>query len=173
MKMPDTFNSTEKNRKSGAPTDQSRAPHIHLPAEKGCGGIIPHNFLFGNSQKWRIIVDVITKIEAQQKGRENTGAWMVGEQLKDICRQDPSCADIVAADLENKDMSLEKAEGKIRAKADELRRTMKGADCVCVPPNVAEDIIREFYGLPAAGGKPKICSSPVTDQGMISLEDFL
>ena len=121
-------------------------------------------------------MDVIAKIEAQQKGRENTGAWMVGEQLKDICRQDPSCADIVAADLENKDMSLEKAEGEIRAKADELRRAMKGVNCVCVPPNMAEDIIRNFYGLPAAGEKAAVthCAPPkAADHGMISLEDFL
>ena len=120
-------------------------------------------------------MDVIGKIEAQQKGRENTGVWMVGEQLKDICRQDPSCADIVAADLENPEMSLEKAERKIKAKADELRQGMKEATCVCVPPNVAENIIRKFYGLPAAGAKPVTPSSPAQagDQGMISLEDFL
>lgn len=120
-------------------------------------------------------MDVIAKIEAQQKGLENTGAWMVGEQLKDICRQDPNCADLVAADLENPDMSLEKAERQIKAKADELRRGMKGASCVCVLPNIAEEIIRKFYGLPAAGAKPATPSTPapVADQGMLSLEDFI
>ena len=121
-------------------------------------------------------MDVIAKIEAQQKGRENTGVWMVGEQLKDICRQDPSCADIVAADLENPDMSLEKAERQIKARADELRKGMKNASCVCVPPNVAEDILRKFYGLPAAGEKVVATHgvpSKTADQGLISLEDFL
>ena len=121
-------------------------------------------------------MDVIAKIEAQQKGLENTGAWMAGEQLKDICRQEPSYADIVAADLENPDMSLEKAERQIKAKADELRKGIKNASCVCVPPNVAEDILRKFYGLPAAGDRAVMthgAPSQAADQGLISLEDFL
>lgn len=121
-------------------------------------------------------MDVIAKIEAQQKGRENTGVWMVGEQLKDICRGDPHCSEILAADLENPDMSLEKAERQIKAKADEMKKGMKNASCVCVPPNVAEDILRKFYGLPAAGdssGVKRGTPLQVADQGMISLEDFL
>lgn len=92
---------------------------------------------------------IFEKIEAQQKGCENTLAWMVGEQLKDICAADPACAELVSQDLENKDMSLEKAAAKIKAYADELHKKQKG-NCVCVPPNEAERIIREFYGLPAA-----------------------
>ena len=32
---------------------------------------------------------VFEKIEAQQKGKEGTPAWMVGEQLKEICAGDP------------------------------------------------------------------------------------
>lgn len=121
-------------------------------------------------------MDIIAKIEAQQKGKENTGIWMVGEQLKDICRSDPHCSEILAADLENPDMSLEKAEKKIKAKADEIRKSMHNASCVCVPPNVAEAILREFYGLPAAGDKTEATHgtpAQVADPGLISLEDFL
>lgn len=44
-------------------------------------------------------MNAIEMIEAQQKGKENTPAWMVGEQLKDICRSDRHCAEIVAQDL--------------------------------------------------------------------------
>lgn len=52
---------------------------------------------------------VFEKIEAQQaKLKDTEPAWMVGEQLKDICRADPHCADIVTEDLENEAMSLEK-----------------------------------------------------------------
>lgn len=87
---------------------------------------------------------VFEKIESQQKGREETTVWMVGEQLKDICREDPAYADIVLADLENKEMSIVHAEKKIKAYADNHR---KGSSA-CVPPNVAEKIIREFYGIP-------------------------
>lgn len=122
-------------------------------------------------------MNVFEKIEAQQKGKENTDVWMVGEQLKDICRQDPRCADIVADDLENPDMSLTAAAKKIKGKADELRKGMKGANCVCVPPNVAEAVIRDFYGLPTAVAgtvaQPPAATAPSKDSGFISLEDFL
>lgn len=90
---------------------------------------------------------VFEAIKAQQKGKENTAPWMVGEQLKDICREDPACAEIVLQDLENKDMSIEAAERQIKAYADKQN---KKNGCVCIPPNVAERIIREFYGLPEA-----------------------
>ena len=73
---------------------------------------------------------------------------MVGEQLKEICAGDPHCAELVSRDLEGKEMSLEKAASKIKAYADKQPR--KG-NCVCVPPNVAEKILREFYGLPGIG----------------------
>ena len=95
---------------------------------------------------------VFEKIEAQQKGKENTAVWMVGEQLKDICREDPHCSEIVLQDLNIAEMSIDKAERKIKEYADKQKRN---GNCVCVPPNVAERIIREFYGLPEAGSSVK------------------
>lgn len=89
------------------------------------------------------------KIEAQQKGKDYTDVWMVGEQLKDILRGDPSLEELISTDLDVKDMSLEKCAGKIKAWADEKKNTVKSR-CICVPPNVAEGIIRKFYGLPEA-----------------------
>ena len=119
-------------------------------------------------------------IEAQQKGKENTDIWMVGEQLKDICRTDPACAAIVAEDLKNKTMSIEHAAKKIKEYADEQKRKQKG-NCVCVPPNVAEGIIREFYGLPAASNSaandetPKVDPVQASDitSGFLDLDSFL
>lgn len=93
---------------------------------------------------------VFEKITAQQKGKENTSVWMVGEQLKDICRADEHCAEIVAQDLEKESMSIEKAEQEVHNWANKQKRS---GNCVCVPPNKAEEIIRKFYGLPAAGKK--------------------
>lgn len=115
---------------------------------------------------------VFEKIEAQQKGMENTAVWMVGEQLKDICRADPHCAEIVAADLENKAMSLVEAEKKIKARADKTHR--KG-NCVCIPPNVAEGIIREFYGLPTVATTIKTAAPvPAADaSSFLDLDEFL
>ncbi len=46
-------------------------------------------------------MDAIQMIEAQQQGKENTPAWMVGEQLKDICRAEPDSAKLVREDLGN------------------------------------------------------------------------
>lgn len=90
---------------------------------------------------------VFEKIEDQRKGKENTPVWMVGQQLMDMCRADETCAQIVSEDLENKDMSIAAAAKQIKAWADEQHKKQKG-NCVCVPPDVADRIIREFYGLP-------------------------
>lgn len=111
---------------------------------------------------------VFEKIAAQQKGKENTPAWMVGEQLKDICRSDPHCAEIVEQDLENTSMSIIEAEKKIKAYADKQKRT---GNCVCVPPNVAEKIIREFYGLPEAGAAPEPATPTLLLLGLGDLLD--
>lgn len=92
-------------------------------------------------------MSAVDKIEAQQKGCENTPAWMVGEQLKDILRREPWNEELLAQDLDVKEMSLQKAATQIKAWADKQPR--KG-NCVCVPPNVAEKILREFYGLQEA-----------------------
>lgn len=119
---------------------------------------------------------VFEKIEAQQKGRENTDVWVVGEQLKDICRRDSSCAIIVAEDLENKSMSIDAAAKKVKEFADELHRKQK-SNCICVPPDAAERIIREFYGLPAAGAPAAPAETAVaensSDGGFLDLDTFL
>lgn len=108
-------------------------------------------------------MSVFEKIEAQQKGKEDTTVWMVGEQLKDICREDPSFAEIVLADLENESMSIDKCEKKIKAYADKHRK----GNCACVPPNVADRIIREFYGLPGqAEKKPEPAPQTSTEAPM-------
>ena len=94
-------------------------------------------------------MDVFEMIESQQAKLSDTEpAWMVGEQLKDICRADPRCAELVEKDLQVKEMSLAECEKKIKAWADKQKR--KG-NCVCVHPKKAEEIIRKFYGLPEVG----------------------
>lgn len=114
---------------------------------------------------------VFEKIEAQQKGKEESAAWMVGEQLKEICRADPHCADIISADLDNKEMSIDAAERKIKAWADEKHKKDKG-NCVCIPPNVADRILRDFYGLPEAGAAaPAKTVNPTPE--ILDLADFL
>ena len=103
---------------------------------------------------------VFEKIAKQQEGRQGTPEFGVGQQLKEICYADSHCAEIVSQDLDSESMSLEKAAQKIKAYADEQNRKEKKG-FVCVPLDVAEGIIREFYGLPAAAPEEK--APPVED----------
>lgn len=91
----------------------------------------------------------IAAIEAQQaKVKDRSPQWMVGEQLKDICRAEPRSAELIAQDLAVAAMSITEAEKKIKAFADGHRV----GNCACVPPAEADRILREFYGLDAADG---------------------
>lgn len=105
---------------------------------------------------------VFEMIEAQQKGKEDTTVFMVGEQLKDICRADPACAEIVAKDLEVAAMSIDVCEKKIKAQADKLSKEKKLCS-VGISPKAAEGIIREFYGLPVAGETAAIAPAPAAE----------
>lgn len=93
-----------------------------------------------------MLQQLIDKICEQQQGKENTDVFMVGEQLKDICRNSPDAVEIVLQDLDIPEMGIDKAARKIKEHADELKKNIKG-NCVCVPPNVAENVIKEFYGI--------------------------
>lgn len=108
-----------------------------------------------------IIETAIKKIEAKQ-GAKNTMVWCVGEQLKDICRESEHNADIVSTDLDNSEMSIAKCEKKIA----EYASKHKNGNCGCCPPNVADEIIRKFYGIPAPGEAP-------TKSNVLDLSDFL
>ncbi len=111
----------------------------------------------------------IRAIEAQQEtvpGR--SPQWMVGEQLKDICRMEPDSAELIARDLQVKGMGIIAAEQKIKVFAD----AHKTGSFSCVTPVEADRILREFYGLPIAG---EFAPDPVParDEGnVLRLEDF-
>lgn len=96
----------------------------------------------------------IAAIEEQQAGvKARSPQWMVGEQLKDICRHEPGCAELIYQDLQVEKMSITEAEKKIKAFADKN----KVGNSSCVTPMEAERILREFYGLPERfddGGTP-------------------
>lgn len=108
----------------------------------------------------------ISAIEAQQaKVKERSPQWMVGEQLKDICRMEPRSAELIAQDLAVEAMSITEAEKKIKAFAD----GHKTGNFACVTPAEADRILREFYGLPALGEEP----GPAAGGELISLLDYL
>lgn len=114
-----------------------------------------------------MINQLIEKIRKQQ-GKDRTPVWMVGEQLIDICRHEPKCAEILAQDLENKSMSLENAEKKIKAFAD----SRKTGNFSCVTPTDADRILREFYGLPTYAPEPEVKPIAVPDVELPSILNF-
>ena len=129
-------------------------------------------------------MSVYDKISAQQKGKDGTAAWMVGQQLRDILAADPALEEIVDKDLDVDEMDLEHCAERIKAKADELHK-QTNSRCVCVTPDVAEGIIREFYGLPIASKAspvaavaPALCppaasSDPNEPELILDFADFL
>ena len=124
------------------------------------------------------VQEAIQAIEAQQAAvKPRSAQWMVGEQLKDICRREPQSAELIAQDLKAEDMSITAAEKKIKAFADKN----KTGNFSCVTPGEAEDILRKFYGLPKpedAQAKPESVPSPAplpppAGREMVDLMDFL
>ena len=113
----------------------------------------------------------ITMLEAQQaKVKPHSPQWMVGEQLKDICRREPASAELIAQDLDDPAMSIVEAEKKIKAFSDSHKE--KGATCFCVTSVEAENILREFYGLPRPDEiKPAAPLPPA--KKLVDLSDFL
>ena len=88
--------------------------------------------------------------EQQSKVKERGPQWMVAEQLMDLCRAEPACAELIAQDLEVEAMSIIEAEKKIKAFAD----SHKTGRFSCVTPAESDRILREFYGLPPRPGTP-------------------
>lgn len=118
-------------------------------------------------------MSVYEKIDAQCKGKEYTPVWGVGQQLKGILQADPSMEEIVDKDLDAKGMSLADCEKKIKARADEIHKTQK-LKGVCIPPQEAEKIIREFYGLPEAGAPAPVQTEAATEDAgdVLDLSSF-
>lgn len=119
-------------------------------------------------------MEVFERIEAQQQGKKYSDVWAVGEQLKDILRGDPSLEEIVSKDLDDKSMSITACARKIKDWADAKHK--KGESCVFVPPQVAEGIIREFYGLPDRKTAPELKLIPKEkpmENDVLDLMDFL
>ncbi|WP_102049581.1 hypothetical protein [Pygmaiobacter massiliensis] len=106
----------------------------------------------------------IALIKAQQTAlKTKNNAFYVGEQLKDIVRNGtPEQADIVLHDLERSGMGIGDAEKKIAEYALAHKEGSQG----CCPPQEADRIIREFYGL----GKESQSNRKATP---INLLDFM
>ena len=119
--------------------------------------------------------EAILALEAQQaKVKDRSPQWIVAEQLKDICRQEPQSAELVAQDLQVEAMSITEAEKKIKAFAD----GHKTGNFACVTPGEADNILREFYGLPEPEAIPAPAPvpappPPTRQRKIVDLSDFL
>lgn len=113
-----------------------------------------------------VIQDAIAAIEGQQP-KERSAVWMVGEQLKDMVRGNEAAAALLLTDLtQNKEMTLAAAEKKIAERA----KKNKVGNCGCVTPAEAEDILREFFGLP---GREEENPRRKEERKVVDLADFL
>ena len=105
-----------------------------------------------------IIEKAVSLIEAQQaKVQYHSNQWAVGEQLKGICLREPKSAELIFQDLQVEEMSIVEAEKKVKAFADKRRK----GNSSNVSLFEAEDILREFYGLPDPGDVPQPMPEPV------------
>lgn len=119
-----------------------------------------------------MLENAIRLIESQQGSEDKSPhRWMLGEQIKDICRRDPAAAELVAQDLENPELSLAKLEQKFDefAKKGEQRNGSQGSAIIL--PKQGERLIREFFGIPEpASQAPPAPSAPGK---VLSLFDLL
>ena len=113
------------------------------------------------------LYDLIAK---QQEGHESKPRFVIGEQLKEIAEREPHSAEILERDLEIKEMSLEAAEKHFQAYSDK-QSGKKGT--FCITPKVAEQLLREFYGLPIPEGNAPEKKEADNSAGYIDLSSFL
>lgn len=79
-------------------------------------------------EKKNALEQAVTLIEAQQAAlNPYDPAFMVGEQLKEMCRRIPGAAELIAQDVGREGMRLVDAEGMIRKRADEVHAKGRGA----------------------------------------------
>ena len=115
-----------------------------------------------------MIQEAIRKLREQQsKVKERSPQWMVAQQLMDLVRAEPECAELLAQDLEVPEMSIVEAEKKIKAYSD----GHKTGNFFCVTPEESDRILREFYGLPPRPSRDGNGPGSVGDLGL-SLVDF-
>lgn len=117
-------------------------------------------------------IKLCEKISSEQEGKEFSDVFMVGEQIKDICQNNIKATELVLNDLDVPEMSLERCASEIKKEADRLHKEKKG-NCICVPPDMAEGIIRKFYGIPEDSAECRTQSSEQASDNIIRLEDFI
>ena len=115
----------------------------------------------------------IAEIEKQQKGVEKYSCpYVVGEQLKEICVREPNSAELLANDLQVKEMDLYHAERKIYEYGKSLMKGKTGG--VAISPVWAEKVLRDFYKLPdrEVAEQSVVVIQPKSKGQIVDLDDF-
>ena len=96
-------------------------------------------------------------------------ATNLAAQTVDICRGNADLIAIVMEDLKA-GKTLSDLAGELKIQAD-IKHNALSTGSVCITPMEADEVIRKFFGLPAAGEAPapQMASAP----GILNLEDFL
>lgn len=114
--------------------------------------------------------ELINKINEQQKElKQDSPAFCVGEQLKDICSKSPKYVELVLQDLDQPQGNIKELAKKLQEYSDKHH---KGAGCFCITPMIADKIIRNFYGLPDAE-QIEIEAPAAPTHKRINLEDLI
>lgn len=108
-------------------------------------------------------------IVSQQAGHEDEPIFMIGEQLKEIASREPSIVEILERDLLVDGMGLAGAADHFKKYADQNRKKTK---CFCIPPHVADKLLREFYGLPDHVDAVPQVPAPAKTPSLIDLNSF-
>lgn len=109
--------------------------------------------------------------ELQAKLDPDSCVYEIGEQLKDICRRDPACEQILLEDLQNPSMGLAAADKMLY---DWGKQQAKGKGGCGISGRKAEELLRQFYGLPEAGmeAPAPVAEVPRANSLVVDLSDL-
>ena len=107
-------------------------------------------------------LEAVTRKIRSQQGKKRGRVWHAGEHILEFLGKCPQYAELISTDLDNPAMSLTNFEKEIAAAARANGGGLGGAD--------ADNVLRKFYGLPAAG---EDAAAPETGGVHVNLSDFL
>lgn len=101
-----------------------------------------------------------------ESAKEGSLEYGVGMVLIEICKANPLADELVAQDLTIEAMSLKKCGEKLY----EYAKKNKSGNCYGMIPQIADKLIKEFYGI----HDKTTAAQPVTaPNNVISIEDLL
>jgi len=101
-----------------------------------------------------------------ESAKEGSLEYGVGMALIEICKANPLADELVAQDLTIEAMSIKKCGEKLY----EYANKNKSGNSFCMSPQIADKIIKEFYGIHDTASPAPTAPTP---SNVMSLEDLL